>query len=158
MKIVLQTQVRENYAAHNGFTGEYHWKYKGGNTFIVEGVSVEQAMSNDFCNDIVKAVESSSEYFQEYVVGFELVDEVDFDIANHCEEWESPYILKLVDGVIHGSCITRPGEYESWSNGIVEKRETWIQEAGEQKAYVLVYLKDDGSLVNWKGEMVKEAA
>jgi len=36
MITVIQTMCRENYAAHNGFTGEYYWKNKPGSTYIVE--------------------------------------------------------------------------------------------------------------------------
>ena len=36
MITVIQTMCRENYAAHNGFTGEYYWKNKSGSTYIVE--------------------------------------------------------------------------------------------------------------------------
>ena len=39
MKLVITTQIRENYAAHNGFNGEYYWKMKGGNTYVVEDLS-----------------------------------------------------------------------------------------------------------------------
>ena len=42
MKLVITTQIRENYAAHNGFTGEYYWKYKGGNTYVVDGITPKQ--------------------------------------------------------------------------------------------------------------------
>ena len=30
MMLVIRTQFQENYAAHQGFTGEYRWKMKGG--------------------------------------------------------------------------------------------------------------------------------
>lgn len=32
MKLVIDTQIAENYAAHGGFTDEFRWKYKGGST------------------------------------------------------------------------------------------------------------------------------
>ena len=33
--LVIDTQDRENYAAHQGFTGEYYWKMKGGQSYKV---------------------------------------------------------------------------------------------------------------------------
>jgi hypothetical protein len=35
MMLVIDTQDRENYAAHQGFTGEYYWKMKGGQSYKV---------------------------------------------------------------------------------------------------------------------------
>jgi hypothetical protein len=36
MVTVIQTMCRENYAAHNGFDGNFHWKNKAGSTYVVE--------------------------------------------------------------------------------------------------------------------------
>ena len=40
MKILIETSCRENYAAHNGFTGEFHWKNKPGSYYMVEGADL----------------------------------------------------------------------------------------------------------------------
>ena len=42
MKILIETSCRENYAAHNGFTGEYAWKNKPGSYYMVEGSTMEE--------------------------------------------------------------------------------------------------------------------
>ena len=45
-KLVIQTQYKENYAAHNEDyvhgVSEAYWKFKGGNTYIVSDVEREQ--------------------------------------------------------------------------------------------------------------------
>ena len=38
MMLVIRTQFQENYAAHQGFTGEYRWKMKGGSEYKVKNV------------------------------------------------------------------------------------------------------------------------
>ena len=35
MITVIETMCRENYAAHTGFDGTFHWKNKPGSTYIV---------------------------------------------------------------------------------------------------------------------------
>ena len=47
MKLVINTQHRENYAAHNedfvpGVSQDY-WKFKGGSTFVVNNITPPQA-------------------------------------------------------------------------------------------------------------------
>jgi len=38
MIIVIQTQDQENYAAHQGFTGDYRWKMKGGSEYKITDI------------------------------------------------------------------------------------------------------------------------
>jgi len=105
MIIVLQTQIRENYGAH-AWDGEgecpQHWKYKGGNTYIVEGVTAEQAQSAEYWAEVEGLVYSNDEYWNEYVIDSSLVDEVDFDESNHCESWETPTYLTKSEGEWYG--------------------------------------------------------
>jgi len=56
MILVIDTQDRENYAAHNGFTGEYYWKMKGGQS--VKVLNVPQDADLD---QVVEAVRSKVE-------------------------------------------------------------------------------------------------
>ena len=99
MKLVIQTQFVENYGAHDwDGQGEcpQHWKAKGGETYIVEGVSVDSAMSEGYYDALYSLVSEKSEYFQEYVIGSDLVDDADFDLSNHVEDWEKPVFIKPV--------------------------------------------------------------
>ena len=77
MKTVIQTMCRENYAAHNGFTGDFHWKNKPGSTYIVEStnpVDIAEVVSliEDEPNDvhyeyIVDQFEADDDYESEFV-------------------------------------------------------------------------------------------
>jgi len=76
MKLVILTQFRENYGAHDwdgkGECPQY-WKFKGGDTYIVE-VSLEEAQDRQFYKDVYKCIEHSSDYSEEYVIGEDLWD------------------------------------------------------------------------------------
>ena len=69
MMLVIQTQDYENYAAHEGFDGNFRWKAKGGSEYkitnIPRGIDVES---------IVEAVRGSIErfdnYFQTHIIGY----------------------------------------------------------------------------------------
>jgi len=92
MKLLFITQYRENYGAHDwdgkGECPQY-WKNKGGSTYIVENVSIEQAMDPDFSDSIASMISYSSDYAEVIVIADELLDNGD-DIP--CEEWEAPYV------------------------------------------------------------------
>ena len=67
--LVIQTQDYENYAAHQGFTGEYYWKAKGGSEYKVTNIP-----SNVDLEEIVSMVRSNIEkdndYFQTTIIGY----------------------------------------------------------------------------------------
>ena len=97
MKIVLDTQHRENYGAHDwDGTGEcpQYWKSKGGTTYVVENVTIEQAMDSAFWDTLRDMVSSESEYFQEYVIGDQLLDDCD---EVPCEDWDQPYVCEDIE-------------------------------------------------------------
>ena len=75
MMLVIDTQDRENYAAHNGFTGEYAWKMKGGQSVKVINIpkGVDPAT-------IVEAVRSDIEdldnnYFRSEIIDYNLQED-----------------------------------------------------------------------------------
>ena len=49
MKLVINTQYKENYSFDNdGYPvegPEAHWKFKGGDTYVVEGLTPNQCLS-----------------------------------------------------------------------------------------------------------------
>src|SRR5210317_2306870 len=101
MIIVIHTQHRENYGAHD-WNGEgecpQYWKFKGGNTYIIRGVTVEQNMSAEWWSQLQNAVESRSESFEEYIISDALIDDVDFVESDHVEEWDSPINMVFSEG------------------------------------------------------------
>lgn len=69
MMLVIATQDYENYAAHQGFTGEFYWKAKGGSEYkvtgIPSGVDLEEVI------ELVRGeIEQNNEYFQTTIIGY----------------------------------------------------------------------------------------
>jgi hypothetical protein len=87
MKMLIETQIMENYGAH-AWDGEgecpQRWKAKGGNTYYVEGIYGDEL---DFGPEIFAENEhkfvENTEYFNEYVLGWKMVADdylTDFEI------------------------------------------------------------------------------
>jgi hypothetical protein len=83
MKIILYTQVLENYGAHDwdgrGECPQY-WKFKGGNDIeVVRNLTPNEAADGTLLHQIVyeasKLVNKKTEYFEEYVRDWELVED-----------------------------------------------------------------------------------
>ncbi len=69
MMLVIDTQDRENYAAHQGFTGEYRWKMKGGSEYKVKNVP----LNIDYASVVEMAdVEQDNEYAKESIVDWSI--------------------------------------------------------------------------------------
>jgi len=94
MKIVIQTQIKENYGAHN-WDGEgecpQYWKFKGGETYIVPDLSEEQVAQVIELGmpTLIALIEERNEYYEEYVQNWASLD----DDAPVSEAWETPYSL-----------------------------------------------------------------
>jgi len=81
MMQVIDTQDRENYAAHQGFTGEYYWKMKGGQSYKV--INIPQGA------DPAKIVETfrsdiedlDNDYYRSEIIGYSLQP----------DDWMSPF-------------------------------------------------------------------
>ena len=115
MRIVIHTQHRENYAAHDeGYMhgiSRPHWKCKGGSTYFV-GCDVDEAQSREFWARIENAIEEKNEFFEEFIISTELFDDCDFIASEHCEEWETPWwVAELNPGVIHFNRTVVNGEF-----------------------------------------------
>jgi hypothetical protein len=151
MKIVIQTQHRENYAAHEGFAGEYHWKNKGGNTYIVKGVTTDQAQDKDYWDRFIQAVSSADNYFEEVVISSDLHDEEALD-TSFCEHWENPYYLRLEDDTIKAARSSKSdGLYRA---DIVMKREEFSLVKGDVREYAVSFLLTNGDTVDHNGLVI----
>ena len=95
MKLVIQTQIRENYGAHD-WDGEgacpHHWKFKGGSTYVVENINPPSArnIEMDGIPTLTALIENRNESFEEYILDYDIVE----DDAVVCDEWETPYVLE----------------------------------------------------------------
>ena len=134
MKLVIQTQIRENYAAHQGFTGEYYWKMKGGNTYVVRNLDERQAeRARAGIPTLTKLIEEMNDYYEEYVLQYEVVE----DDATECAEWETPIEFSWGgDRWLASRTVRNDNEYGYMRREIIAKREEWIPlEAGERAHY-----------------------
>ena len=69
MMLVIRTQFQENYAAHQGFTGEYRWKMKGGSEYKVKNVP----LNVDYASVVEMVdVEQDNEYAKESIVDWSI--------------------------------------------------------------------------------------
>lgn len=142
--IVISTQVRENYAAHNGFTGEYRWKYKGGETYIIRDltlVQVEALTKDGLPESLVKNIESRSDSWEEYIIDYQVVDS---DVRTH-EEWETPFSIAWESGRWIARRTIENGEYGYMRQEIEAKTEQYdMLPGGERANYTQSYLMRDG--------------
>ena len=97
-KFVIETAIRENYAAHDSDwdgVSEY-WKNKGGNTYIVEAETAEEAKT------VIPLVTDSSNAFEEnFFDFFECDDDFESEFLKSQKEydpegWETLYVDKIV--------------------------------------------------------------
>ena len=125
MKLVIHTQFKENYGAHDwdgkGECPQY-WKFKGGSTYVVEA-SLNQAMSGSFFTDVAKCIEYKNDYSEEYIVGENLVDDIDFDPTKVVAEWDTAIYATVSNGQL--DCREDVKDYTMARNIIGER--TWMQ-------------------------------
>ena len=149
MKIVIQTQNRENYGAHDwdgkGECPQY-WKFKGGETYVLHDVDVDDAQQSDYWDRIETTLESSSNYCEEYIIGVVLVDEVDFVLSNHIESYESAIdLIELADiGFTARQIVVNDG---MWRNELARKFTTWTIVDGERQDFECSYEFINGKIL-----------
>jgi hypothetical protein len=156
MKIVISTQIRENYGAHD-WDGEgacpQYWKCKGGDTYVVPNLTVAQVLKvKDQGIPTLKAlIESRNEGFEEYVVDWSILD----DDAKVCDEWETPFELFWELGRWIARRTVENGEYGYMRREVASKSEQYdMLMAGGRENYRVVYTMRNGDSVT--GEQVSE--
>jgi len=167
MKIVMQTQILENYGAHDwDGTGEcpQYWKPKGGNTYIFN-CSVEDNMSPEWWARVEAACTSKSEYFEEYSVGETVVDDIDFNVADHCAEWDAPYYGTIKEDRISFHRTTENQPMSGMRAEIAKEFTAYdVLDNGEQVHHGVSYEMVNGDIVlfselrAWLDAHVEEAA
>lgn len=129
MKLVIWTQHRENYGAHDwdgqGECPQY-WKCKGGDTYVID-VNIDEAMSEAFYDDVFACINSSSDYFEEYVLGSDLIDDIDYDESKVVEEWDTPIRAFLLSDRSGLYCVRYQKSYGE--NRYIAER-SWTQVKG----------------------------
>lgn len=99
MQLVFITQFRENYAAHD-WDGEGEcpqgWKNKGGDTYVLTDLTIEEASNRDTLKDIVDTLVDHICYTNDYITEYML----DFNVVDDCadlliiDDWERPVIIQ----------------------------------------------------------------
>ena len=158
MKLVIQTQYKENYAAFNDDyvigVSEPYWKMKGGSCYIVDGLSAAQVQQDGFWEEVYSLIESSSDMSAEYIIFDQLFDDADFDITKHIEEWETPTYMYCTGGKWTAMKIADNRNMGSLRNEILEVTETWdVLPGGERENYKGEYLMEDVDIVLYKDLM-----
>ena len=140
--LVIHTQHRENYAAHNEDyvhgTSESYWKFKGGSTYFVTDLT-EDNINSIVANGIPTLstlIESSNEAFEEYILDWEIRDlGKDGDGKGPiCESWEVPVRFRYVDGAWECSTHHTPDEDSYWNSAIKCRAEQWTSGVGNTRS------------------------
>ena len=149
MKIVITTQVRENY----GTAEKPYWKMKGGEVFVVPDLTPANVMTiKERGIPTLKAlVETRNEMFEEYVVDFSILDN---DVVV-CDPWETPFELRWIGGRWVANRTVENGEYGYMNRMVERKTEEYDMEMGGGRAnYRVVYTMRNGDMVT--GEQVSQ--
>ena len=137
MKLVIQTQYKENYGAHDwdgkGECPQY-WKFKGGDTYVMPGVD-----SKDLLPALEALITYSDDHSEEYILSAEIME----DDAQVCEEWETPWNIYSEVLGFFASRYVKAEDY--WQPGYKGKAESYKMLAG-------------GKRTEYKEEFIKEAA
>ena len=152
MKLVIDTQIAENYAAHNGFGGKYRWKFKGGNTYVVEDITAAQQarIERDGIPTLTSLIEENNDYYRECVISARVVA----DDAAEGEEWETPFRLTYVNGKWGAHRTIMNDEYGYMRREIKAKTESYIMgEAGQRLEYSESYILRNGRMANDQEEL-----
>ena len=78
MKLLITTQVRENYGAHDwDGVGEcpQYWKAKGGNDYVLRDFKGSDRQARYAVEELRDQFESDNDYFHEYVLSWQIVED-----------------------------------------------------------------------------------
>ena len=133
MKLIIEMQDEENYAAHNGFDGEYRWKYKIGSTYVINNVDVNTL--DALVEEVEPFISEDNDYFKSYIATwYVLGDDEDTEYVKQQKEYEGDW-----------GTIYLPTELKQNSKGV------WFQKRG----YVVGKMSQDtypelvGKFVGW---------
>ena len=132
MKIVIYTQHRENYGAHDwsGF-GEcpQYWKSKGGETFVIPGLTMDQVRDWQYKQEchVASLLCESTNYFEVTIAGVNTLA----DDAQVTEAWDTPWTLSYVEGVWMAKRYTPRDDY--WTVGVSGKTEEYQMAKGNER-------------------------
>jgi hypothetical protein len=148
MKMVIETQYRENYGAHD-WDGEgecpQYWKCKGGSTYVINNITddvLDMAMEGQYNLDSL--IQYSDPYSEEYIIDYTMKE----DNAEVGKAWDNPIVLKFIESKQRWKCTMvtdNTTEYGFMRKEIVEKVETWfLGPNGERQDHWSFYIMENG--------------
>jgi len=76
LKLLITTQIQENYGAHD-WDGEgacpQYWKFKGGNDYVVKKFKGGQEAATQAVMGLRSQIEEDNDYYRNHIIGFEIV-------------------------------------------------------------------------------------
>lgn len=164
-KLVINTQYRENYSFDNdGYPvegPEAHWKFKGGTTYVVEGLTsgMINKIGQNGIPELTKLVSYKNAASEEYIIDWEIAD----DNAVVCEEWETPIVLVFDSEHQEWTAtkVTNNDEMGYMRSEIKKKTEKWTMLPENDRAdYSSSFLMVDGQILSYQEleQFFKEAA
>ena len=145
MKIVINTQVRENY----GSVDKPYWKFKGGDTYIVPNLTVEQTLKikDTGIPTLTALVESFNPMFEEYVQNWSILD----DDVVVTEPWETPFNLYWEGNRWVARRTVLNDEYGYMRADVASKVEEHdMLMGGDRENYRATYVMRNGDVVDSK--------
>jgi hypothetical protein len=140
MKLVIYTQVRENY----GDETNPRWKYKGGETYVVRDISEAQRerIQRQGIPTLSALIEYSNTASEEYVRDYDVVA----DNVRECDPWESVIECSYSEGAWHASVETLNNEYGYLRSDIGRKLAVYTMlPRGERGDYTVEYYDRQGA-------------
>ncbi len=149
MKIAIWTQYRENYGAHDwDGVGEcpQYWKSKGGSCYVIENIE-DSVNAQLLVQSILPMIESSDNYQINYMVDFGVFE----DDKKVVEDWESPTILKKINGEWVATTVTINDEYGYMNKKIKSKTDSYkLEVGGKTTDHKVLFELQDGNVVSYK--------
>ena len=147
MKLVIQTQVKENYGAHD-WDGEgscpQYWKFKGGHTVVVRDITPAQAIriSEGGIPTLAALIEQRNDHYEEYILDYSVED----NAAPEGEPWETPVEFYWGgDRWLARTLYDNTTEYGHMRADVAGRVEGWIPlEGGERSDYTARYYNAAG--------------
>tara|TARA_R100001082_G_scaffold109727_1_gene87580 strand:+ start:855 stop:1352 length:498 start_codon:yes stop_codon:yes gene_type:complete len=96
MKLIIEMQDEENYAAHEGFTGEYRWKYKIGTTYVVNNIEFNNI--DTIIKEVTPFINCDNDHYKSYIANwYILADNEDTEFVKSQKEqdpngWDTLYV------------------------------------------------------------------
>jgi hypothetical protein len=139
MKLVITTQVRENY----GDASAPHWKNKGGEVYVVPNLTDKQILKIEESGipTLSNLIGTCNSGYEEFILGWSIVS----DDTAVCDEWETPYELFFEQGKWVARRTIMNDEYGYMRQEVKSKSEQYdMLNGGGRTNYKVSYVMTDG--------------